>query len=131
MNDFTGTPNFSLAGDPKLACSCGCGMLPKQDFMERVQRVRDRVGFAMPVTSGARCPAYNALVSHTAEHGPHTTGRAIDLNLRGGQALEVIAAALAEGFTGIGVSQKGAGRFLHLDDLPDGPGCPRPFIWSY
>jgi zinc D-Ala-D-Ala carboxypeptidase len=39
--------------------------------------------------------------------------------------------ALEQGFTGIGVSQKGAIRFIHVDDLPDAPGQPRPTIWSY
>jgi hypothetical protein len=39
--------------------------------------------------------------------------------------------ALAKGFTGIGVQQKGGGRFIHLDNLPNGPGQPRPTVWSY
>jgi len=31
------------------------------------------------------------------------------------------------------VNQKGphAARFIHLDDLPDAEGQPRPTIWSY
>lgn len=125
------TPNFSVATDPKLTCSCGCGMLPAQDFMDKVQVLRERVGFGLPVTSAARCPAYNARVSSTGATGPHTTGRAIDLGVSGARAHRVLAEALALGFTGIGVAQKGAGRFIHLDDLPNGPNCPRPFVWSY
>jgi hypothetical protein len=51
----------------------------------------------------------------------------------GADALELVALALAYGFTGIGVNQKGAhdGRFIHLDDLDNAPGQPRPCIWSY
>jgi zinc D-Ala-D-Ala carboxypeptidase len=35
--------------------------------------------------------------------------------------------ALEAGFTGIGVQQKGTGRFLHLDTLEN----LRPTVWSY
>lgn len=128
---FTGTKNFSLDTDPKLACSCGCGMVPEQDFMEKVQAIRDRAGFPFTVTSAARCPNYNSQVSSTGRTGPHTTGRAIDIGARGEQAYRIVGLAMLMGFTGIGVNQKGGARFVHLDDLPNGPGCPRPYIWSY
>lgn len=118
------TPHFK-AGE--LACRCGCGMLPKQDFMDKVEALRVELGFAFPVTSAARCPDHNARVSGTGRTGPHTTGRAIDIGVRGENALRLIQAALKAGFTGIGVSQKGAARFIHLDDLKEG----RPTVWSY
>jgi hypothetical protein len=35
------------------------------------------------------------------------------------------------GFSGIGVSQKGDSRFIHLDDLEDSNERPRPWVWSY
>lgn len=122
------TPHFN---DAELACQCGCGMLPKRDFMERAERVRVRCGFSLPVSSAARCPAHNDKVSSTGLYGPHTTGRAIDFSVMGAQALIVVKAMLEEGFTGIGVSQKGNTRFIHGDDLPNTAGSPRPFIWSY
>ena len=125
---FSGTRNFTPA---EVACKCGCGMLPEQDFMDRVQWLRDVVGFSLPVGSGARCPAYNAKVSKTGLAGPHTTGRAIDLEVDREKAYRVMAAAPSLGFTGIGVQQKGDKRFIHLDDLPNMPGQPRPTIWSY
>lgn len=118
------TPNFST---DELKCKCGCGMLPAKDFMLKVQVLRDQLGFSMPVTSAARCPKHNAAVSATGINGPHTTGRAIDIGVRGEQAVMLIKAALNSGFTGIGVSQKGTSRFIHLDDLQHG----RPTIWSY
>ncbi len=64
----------------------------------------------------------------------HTTGQAVDVSVSGGPAYELLGIALEEGFTGIGVKQKGAhkGRFLHLDDLEYKPGEHiRPTIWSY
>lgn len=128
MTVFTGTKNFT---PNEVVCKCGCGMLPEQDFMDKVQIVRDIVGFPLPVASGARCPKHNAAVSSTGDNGPHTTGRALDVTARGEQAFRVVYAMLVAGFTGIGVQQKGDKRFIHGDDLPDAPGRPRPTIWSY
>ena len=122
------TPHFTNA---ELACKCGCGLLPELDFMLKVETLRARVGFKLPVTSGARCPKRNSRVSGTGEDGPHTTRRAIDLAISRQQAYIVMREALALGFTGMGFNQKGDARFLHLDDLPDAPGQPRPTVWSY
>lgn len=122
------TPHFSNA---ELACKCGCGMLPAQDFMEKIERLRVSVGFALPVSSAARCPEHNARVSSSGRDGPHTTGRAIDLDVFGSKAHLVLSTAVRMGFTGIGVQQKGGGRFLHLDDLPATDRRPRPYVWSY
>lgn len=122
------TPNFKTE---KLRCKCGCGMLPQRDFMEKVQRLRELAGFPMSVSSAARCPKHNAAVSGTGATGPHTTGRAIDLAVDRARAFDVLKIALRMGFTGIGVQQKGGGRFIHLDDLPDAPNQPRPTVWSY
>ena len=122
------TPNFP---DHELVCKCGCGMLPAQDFMDKVQRLRDIAKFPMSVSSAARCPKHNAKVSGTGLTGQHTTGRAIDLAVSHALAHAVVGIALQMGFSGIGVQQKGSGRFIHLDDLMNGPGCPRPTVWSY
>jgi len=116
----------------ELTCKCGCGMMPAPDFMQKVQVLRDVVKFPLPVTSAARCPSHNARVSGTGTTGPHTTGRAIDLAVSHEHAYLVLAAATASGlFTGIGVQQKGISRFIHLDDLPNANGRPRPTVWSY
>jgi uncharacterized protein YcbK (DUF882 family) len=122
------TPHFSKA---ELTCKCGCGLLPEESFMAKVEQLRLVYGKPMPITSGARCALHNGEVSSTGDNGPHTKRRAIDVAIRGEDAVALLRIALSQGFTGIGVSQKGASRFLHLDDLPNGPGCPRPMIWSY
>jgi len=107
-------------------------MLPEADFMAKIEALRVACGFPLPVSSGARCPSHNAAVSKTGRTGPHTTGRAIDLAVSHGQAFEVLSVALKSGFfTGIGINQKGGGRFIHLDDLPNVSGQPRPTLWSY
>lgn len=122
------TPHFP---DKELFCKCGCGRLPNPEFMAKVENLRMRAGFPMPVSSGFRCPEHNAKVSSTGAWGPHTTGRAIDIAVSHSRAMELVRLALTSGFTGIGINQKGNARFIHLDDLPDGEKQPRPTIWSY
>lgn len=122
------TPHFS---EKELTCKCGCGMLPSLAFVQRIERLRVELGFPMPVSSGARCPKYNALVSSSGEEGPHTTGNASDFLISRAPANKLLKLALINGFTGIGIKQHGSSRFIHLDTLDNGPGCPRPTIWSY
>ena len=108
-------------------------MLPKLDFMEKVETLRVKLGRPLRVSSAARCPEHNAKVSATGLTGPHTTGRAIDLLCSGLVAYEVMELAFNMSFTGIGVSQKGEHlkRFIHIDDLTNAAGQPRPTVWSY
>lgn len=121
--------NFARA---EMTCQCGCGradMVP--EFMDKLQALRMLFEKPMRVTSAYRCPDHNAKVSGTGRTGPHTTGRAVDIGIRGFDSHALLTLAMRMGFSGVGVNQKGGARFLHLDDLPDGPGCPRPTVWSY
>lgn len=116
----------------EFACRCGCGAnLMDFVFVDELDELRHRLGFPLVITSGYRCPAYNAKVSSTGSTGPHTTGRAADISISHARAYELLQTALLMKFTGIGVQQKGGGRFLHLDNLPNAPGQPRPTLWSY
>lgn len=120
--------HFSYA---EMACRCGCARAPLDaEFMARLSDLREQLGFALPVTSGYRCARHNASVSKTGAHGPHTTGRAVDVRIWGERAFALIATAPGHGFTGIGIQQQGdwPARYIHLDDLT---GPQRPWIWSY
>lgn len=123
------TPNFS---NKELECRCGCGALPSLSFMMRVQKLRNEFGRQMLVSSAKRCPDHNDRVSSTGRDGPHTKD-AIDILIYGEWAYDLLALAIKHGFKGVGVQQKGpyAARFIHLDDLDNEPGQPRPRIWSY
>lgn len=99
--------------------------------MKRIELLRLAFGNPMIVSSAARCPKHNIDVSETGENGPHTTGRAIDFSVSGADARKLVHLAIEYGFTGIGVNQKGDKRFVHVDDLADGIGQPRPWIWTY
>jgi zinc D-Ala-D-Ala carboxypeptidase len=117
----------------EMQCKCGCGAaLVDPTFMNRLMQLRRSFGRPMIVSSGYRCPTHNAKVSSTGSNGPHTTGHAVDIAVRGVEALHLIPLAMTFGFTGIGVKQKGGERFMHFDDLPNIPSIqPRPHIWSY
>lgn len=116
----------------EFKCHCGqCENKIQDSFIDKMQLLRITLDFPLRITSGYRCPAYNAKVSGTGPTGPHTTGHAADIDVSRRQAFELIAVASMHGFTGIGVSQKGNSRYIHLDDLPAAPGQPRPTIWSY
>jgi zinc D-Ala-D-Ala carboxypeptidase len=124
-------PSFTLE---ELKCHCGkcgsTGLEMKATFMDKLQALRNKLGFPMNITSGYRCPAYNASISHSGSDGVHTTGQAVDIAVRGEQAYLLIKAALEMGFTGVGIDQEGASRFVHLD-IAIAPDYPRPTIWSY
>jgi zinc D-Ala-D-Ala carboxypeptidase len=119
----------------ELSCHCDTcnGSWYKMDdaFMRKLVSLREQLGFALPITSAYRCPQYNNKISSTGLFGPHTTGKAVDVGVRGIEAFKLIKAAQEMGFTGIGVNQKGNGRFIHLDILTDIEHFPRPNVWSY
>lgn len=118
----------------ELSCR-HCGeMRMNHDFMEKVVRLRKFVGFALPITSGYRCPDHNEKVSKTGRSGPHTTGHAVDIQCTGAKMLLILDCARRMGeFTGFGFNQKGPhkDRFLHLDDLIEPEDKPRPWAWTY
>lgn len=115
----------------EFACKhCGENKI-RHEFVDKLDLLRQRVDFPLIVTSGYRCPVHNARVSSTGTRGPHTTGWAADLGVDRERAYRVLEEALRMGFSGIGVNQKGGGRFIHLDMLPSAPGQPRPTVWSY
>lgn len=129
--DWESYPHFARH---EFVCPCGCdGADMNPAFMDRLQGLRTEIGQPLVVSSGYRCPDYNAEVSSTGRNGPHTLGRAADLAVRGPLARCVVGLAVGRGFTGIGIRQHGDhnGRFVHLDDLAGEYPGPRPWIWSY
>ena len=114
-----------------MRCQCGCeqdGM--HSEFMEKLTRLRADWGQPMTVTSGYRCPNHPIEAKKT-KPGTHASGRAVDIAIQGEDAYGLLCVALGHGFTGIGIQQKGGGRFIHLDDLTQGDGFYRPTVWSY
>jgi len=118
----------------ELKCKCGncgsAGMEMDDSFMQKIIILREELGFPFCVSSAYRCPKHNTSVSSTGMAGPHTTGKAMDIVVHGEEAYRLVKKAVLHDFSGIGVSQKGIRRFIHLDSL-EKPDYPRPNIWSY
>jgi zinc D-Ala-D-Ala carboxypeptidase len=121
-------PNFSFS---ELACRETGECVVDEVLVDCLQKLRDKVG-PVTVTSGYRSSAHS--VERAKERpGTHAMGLAVDVACAGKEAFAVLQTALDVGFTGIGVSQKGENRFLHLDivtHLDDFP-ATRPSVWSY
>ena len=115
----------------ELTCShCGASDIDAP-FMEKVEALREELGFPFPVNSAYRCRNH-AIEARKKVPGAHTTGNAIDIGVSGEQALRLVEAAIKSGeFGGIGINQKGKNRFIHLDDIENTPERPRPWLWSY
>lgn len=104
------TPNFSPF---ELACKCGeCGgkVLMDQEFMKKLQKIRDVVG-PMVITSGYRCEQHPAEKSKV-KPGWHNKGRAVDVAMVGGKRMMLLRVAMMNGMRGFGFGQ----TFQHLDD---------------
>ncbi len=117
----------------EMACKCGCGGLPKDEFMRALVTIREDANFPFKISSGYRCAVYNTKVADSGSDGPHVQGVAADILLYGLEAIQLIQSATKHGITGIGVAQKGTrqSRFIHIDMVQDTPMQPRPWIWSY
>ena len=92
--------------------------------------LRELYGKPLRVTSGYRSLSHNTAIGGARNSG-HVCGKAVDIAVSGADAHRLVGLATRVGFTGIGISQKGASRFIHLDTMDNSPGQPRPTIWSY
>jgi len=100
------------------------------DFMEKLDTIREEVGIPFIVTSAYRDKTH-PIEAKKKTPGAHASGKAIDILIRGKDALKLIEVALKHGITGLGVKQHGDSRFIHLDTLEAEATRPRPHIWSY
>lgn len=111
--------------EAEFRCKCGCGETKMdQAFIDRLNALREAYGAPLGVSSGYRCPKH-PIEAKKAATGMHTTGKAADFAVQGENAVKLLNIALQMGFKGIGVQQKGSGRFIHLDDRESST------IWSY
>ena len=135
MGTVKDTAHFS---ERELRCKCYKCDFPGMDenFMIKLEEIRTDPRWDRPiiVTSGYRCPNHNQSVSATGSRtGPHTTLRACDILVSRMNAVLLTSLAYDKGMTGFGWHQRGdyAGRIIHLDDLPNADGQPRPHCWTY
>ena len=114
----------------EFECNCnfddcekfGC----KEELIEKLQQLRDAVGFPIRLSSSYRCKKWNDMVGGHP-NSSHKEGLAIDCLCEGERALILIENAIRLGFTGVGISQRKGQKFLHLDIKK----TPTKRIWSY
>lgn len=120
-------PYFS---ESEFKCRHTGKCLMEPEFMDRLFHLRLTFGKPMIISSGYRDKTH-PVEARKSTSGSHTTGRACDIAIQGADAVRLVQLAIQLGFTGIGVQQKGAGRFIHLDDCTVEHKLVRPTIWSY
>lgn len=127
MIDWGKYPNFSAK---EFACQ-HCG---KEGIDERLiillQIIRHDAQFPFIISSGYRC------VEHPIEKkkktpGTHAEGIAVDISCSGTKAHKLLSLVMQRKLPGIGIKQKGNGRFIHIDISEEKQNRPRPHIWSY
>jgi len=118
--------------ESEFKCGCGCDSAPMDFvFLKALDDIRREFGQAMTVSSGYRCKNHRIEAAKRLP-GAHNTGAAADILASGENALSLLRIAIAHPeITGIGVQQKGAARFLHLDAVVPGGDLSRPTLWSY
>jgi zinc D-Ala-D-Ala carboxypeptidase len=126
--DWRQYPNFSKE---EFDCKHTGNNEMQHLFMMQLQHLRNLYGKPMRITSGYRDPKHPIEARKNGISGAHTTGMACDIAVEFGDAYTLLKLAMEVGFTGIGIQQKGSGRFIHLDTIPSSPSQPRPHIWSY
>ena len=118
----------------EMECKCSCGLLPRDSFMELLEKIREELGSSMIVNSGARCESYNKSIGSTSI--AHSIGAA-DISCYGDKAYKLAKIAFSMGMSGKGIKQESAtrllGRYIHLDNIATDEyiSTPRPRLWSY
>ena len=94
----------------------------EQDFLSKLDSLREACGFPFVITSGYRSPDH-PIEAVKEIPGTHAQGIAADIQItNSAQRYTIIREALAHGFTGLGV----AGDFIHVDTRGT-----VPVIWVY
>lgn len=94
----------------------------EQDFLDKLDALREHCGFPFVITSGYRSPDH-PLEARKEIPGTHAQGIAADIKItNSAHRYTIIREALAHGFTGLGV----AGDFIHVDTRGT-----VPVIWTY
>ena len=127
MMDWNTSTYFSMY-EFKCSHTGKCEMNP--DFIDKLNDLRLAFGKPMRITSGFR-DVTHPIEAKKKTSGAHTTGQAADIAVSREDAFDLLSLALTRGFTGIGIQQKGSGRFIHLDTLKNSPERQMPTIWSY
>ena len=128
---------MSIFSEDELRCKCGCGEYKFDDeALSKLNDIRRDFGGPLIITSGYRCDnhpveakkAISRKGKYTGQYGAHNEGKAVDIAVSHGDAHKLLKIALKHGVQRVGINQKGANRFIHLDWSTR---LPSPTVWSY
>jgi len=112
INDVKVSKNFNLY---EFECNDGTHLVKVDpELVERLQKLRDKTGRPIIITSGYRTESYNKKVGG-ASGSQHLLGKAADIKIYGLSPERVADLAEEVGFRGIGVYN----TFTHVDVRPN------------
>lgn len=118
MGDMT--KNFSVW---EFSCPCCLVVIIKVEFVERLQKVRDKYG-PLKINSGFRCEKHNKEVGGKPKSS-HRKGWAADIACPNSYSrFQLIRDLMEAGFKRIGIGRD----FIHADEDPD---KPAELMWLY
>ena len=121
MVDWNEIGNFKRE---EFICKCGCKEENmNRDFVKKLDKVRNKYGFPIIITSGYRCKYHD---SELGGKGNHTTGKAVDIKCDVSQNRYYMLPILLKYFKRIGIGK----TFIHVDDC-DESNKPQEVVWVY
>lgn len=93
-------------------CRCGCGKNNiNDDLVRKLDRVREKVGIPLVISSGCRCEKHNK-IEGGKKTSSHLEGLAVDIKaLASGTRWKILSAIFTTGFNRIGIGK----TFIHID----------------
>lgn len=126
MADFSKIRNFKPQefDSPDLP---GSGRSVDQELVDKLQAMRDHLGYPIKINSAVRSAAHNHDVGGVND-SYHMKGQAVDVAAPLSKIYDMLAAAINVGFSGIGIKRHSgqAVGMLHLD-VRQGPRV----VWTY
>lgn len=100
------------------------GLFMNLEFIKILDRIRDKVGFPMHISSGYRTMDHNTIVGGK-DGSAHTDGCAADIVAdTSGEKFEIVRSAIEQGIRRVGIGK----NFVHLDMSFT---HPQNVIWLY
>jgi zinc D-Ala-D-Ala carboxypeptidase len=98
------------------------------EFLEVLNKLRERCGFPFVITSGYRSPEHS-IEAKKASEGTHALGVAVDIKANSSQRFKIMQEATTLGVTRFGINKS----FIHIDigDWFKPERFPRQVVWAY
>ena len=116
MNYFT---------EKEINCRCGCGKTLDKDFLDKLNKARERADIPFVINSGARCEEYNKKVGGV-KNSDHLYGCAVDIAYTNNRAFyRIVKSCIDEGidrfvfykgFVHCGLSKHNIGEIMQVKD---------------